>query len=298
MEDRRLPARRRVRRQRKAKTKANITCSNAKRGCKPDLNKQRQDLDAFDVREWFAADPSACISDIAAQTILREYGHASRLWITFPLQDEKRRIRSHFDKAVRVAAKQQVERSRKAARASIETELRESAEKGIHQRIGALAQRARQALLDEQFTPWWQGLQNHLNSFLPEEVVDRFADYLSGFLLVVENETPRNSAKWEDRSKKSNSDWRQLKELLRNLNGKPGDAASMLPASATPPRQEALKTKLIRVMSEELVALDYSRKIIADRFLPFVWHAVGDRILGRSFLRTERRSRHRTTHRK
>ena len=287
-----------MRRQGKAKTDAGKTRSNAQTNRKQGLDERRQSLDSYDVREWFVANPSACVSDIAAQKILREYGHPSRLWITFSLQDEKRRIRSHFDKAVRVAAKQQVERSRKAARASIETELRETAEKGIHQRIGALAQRARQALLDEQFTPWWQGLQNHLNGFLPEEVVDRFADYLSGFLLVVENETPRNSAKWEDRSKKSNSDWRQLKELLRNLNGKPGDAASMLPASATPPQQEALKTKLIRVMSEELVALDYSRKIIADRFLPFVWHAVGDRILGSSFLRTERRSRQRTDHRK
>ncbi len=287
-----------MRRQGKAKTDAGKTRSNAQTNRKQGLDERRQSPDSYDVREWFVANPSACVSDIAAQKILREYEHPSRLWITFPVQDEKRRIESHFDKALRVAVKQQVARSRKAARASIEKELRESAEKGIRQRIGALAQRAGQALVDEQFTPWWQGLRNHLNSFLPEEVVDRFADYLSGFLLVVENETPRNSAKWEDRSKKSNSDWRQLKELLRNLNGKPGDAASMLPASATPPQQEALKTKLIRVMSDELVALDYSRKIIADKFLPFVWHAFGDRILGSSFLRTERRSRQRTDHRK
>ena len=283
---------------RKAKTDVGKMRSNAQGNRKQDLGERGQSLDSFDVREWFAADPSACVSDIAAQKILREFEHPSRLWITFPVQDEKRRIESYFGKALRIAVKQQVGRSRNAAQASIERKLRESAEKGIHQRIGALAQRAGKALVDEQFTPWWQGLRNHLNSFLPEEVVDRFADYLSGFLLVVENETPRSSAKWEDRSKKSNSDWRQLKELLRKLNGEPGDAASMLPASATPSQQEALKTRLIRVMSEELVALDYSRKIIADKFLPLVWHAVGDRILGGSFLRTERRSRQRTDHRK
>jgi hypothetical protein len=287
-----------VQRKGKAKTDVGKTRSNAQTNRKQGVEERRPSLDSYDVREWFVADPTACVSDIAAQKILREYEHPSRLWITFPVQDEKRRIESYFGKALRIAVKQQVGRSRNAAQASIERKLRESAEKGIHQRIGALAQRAGKALVDEQFTPWWQGLRNHLNSFLPEEVVDRFADYLSGFILVVENETPRSSAKWKDRRKKSNSDWRQLKDLLRKLNGKPGDAASMLPASATPPQQEASKTKLIRVMFEELVALGYSRKIIADKFLPLVWQAVGDRIRSRSFLRTERRSRQRTDHRK
>jgi len=121
---------------------------------------------------------------------------------------------------------------------------------------------------------------------------------LSGYLLVLENETPRSSATWEDRNKKNNDDWRQRQKLLRKLSGGLADAASMLLPSATPPQQEALKTKLIRVMSQELVALDYSRKIIADRFLPFVWDAIGEGILGRSYLRAERRSRQRTAGRK
>src|SRR5258708_21913490 len=193
---------------------------------------------------------------------------------------------------VRVAVEREP-RSRGAKRASIERRLRESAEKGTREEMVALAHRTGEDLVNDQFTLWWQSLRNHLSVIIPEDVVDRFTDYLSGYLLVMENETPRSSATRENRKKKVNNG-RQLKKLLRKLNEGPGDLDSMLPPSATPPHQEALKTKLIRVMSEELVALGYTRDIVAYRYLPFVWKAVSHRILDRSFHRIERRSRHRT----
>jgi hypothetical protein len=286
-----------ARRQRRPKRKANTSGSALGPVCKLALGEGRRGVDSYDVREWFVTDPSTCVSDIAAQKILREYEHPSKLWITFPAQDKEDQI-SRFEKAVRVAVEQRAARGRRGTRASIEKKVRESAEKGIQKEMVGLVQRAGEALVADQFTPWWQSLRNHLSVNLPAEVVDRFTDYLSGYCLVLENETPRRSATWEDRSKKVDDNWRQLKKLLRKLNGGVGDVESMLPASATPPQQEGLKTKLIRVMSEDLVALGYSRKIVADKFLPVVWDAVCDRILGRSFLRIERRSRQRTTHRK
>ena len=289
MKNRRPPTRRQVLRQRKAKTKANITCSNAKSGCKPDLYKQRQNLDAFDVREWFATDPSACVSDIAAQKILRSYEHPYRWWIKFPGKDEKKLIKSHFG-----TIEKEVGHRGKAARPSIEKKVQESAERSIREKIGIVEQWSARVLADDQFTTWWRSLRDHLENFLPSEVGDRFADYLSGFLLVEENETPRSSTTRENGGRKTNSGWRQLKKLLVTLNGGPGDLKTMLPPSTNPPHKESLKTKLIHLMSDELAADDYSRKVIADRFLPPTWNAIGETIRDSSFLRAERRSRQRT----
>ena len=287
-----------MRRQRNRKIGVQKKRSSRPRNQKQSLGEREHVLDSYDVREWFAADPAACVSDIAAQKVLRGYEHPFRWWITFPVQEEEGRIRSRFEKLIRSTVERRAAHRRSATRASIEKKIRESAEKGIRKQMLGLTHRAGEALVADQFTPWWQSLQNHLSVILPEEVVDRFTHYLSGYLLVLENETPRSSATWEDRNKKTNDTWRQLKRFLPKLNGGPGDLESMLPASATPPQQEGLKTKLIRVMSEDLVALGYSRDIIAYTFLPFVWDAVDDKILARSFLRTERRSRHRTSLRK
>ena len=286
-----------MRRQRKSKIEVWKARSNGPRNRKG-LDWRKQALDSYDVREWFATDPSSCISDRSAQKILREYEHPYRWWIEFPRKHEKTLIRSRFDKAAPIAVDQRAVRSQNPKRASIEKTVRESAEKHIREIVADIAHGAGKVLIADQFRPWWQSLRNHLNDVLPREAVDRFADYLSGYLVVQENETPRSSATWENKNKKNNNDWRQLKKLLRKLNRGPANAASMLLPSATPPQQEALKTKLIRIMSEELVALDYSRKIIADKFLPFAWDAVGEGILGRSFLRGERRSRHRAARRK
>jgi|SRR5215471_9226885 len=229
--------------------------------------------DTYNVREWFAADPAACISDPAAQKILREYEHPYRHWVKFLGKDEERRIRAAFDKAVRVKTKERAVGIGKAKRAAIEKTLRESAEKGIRRKMRTLSWPAVQVLVNDQSTAWSESLRKRLNRFLPHKVVDRFADYLTGFLLVQENETPRSSA-------------RKLKKLLRKLNGRPVNPASILPASLSPPHQESLKTRLIALMSEELVALGYTRKKIAHRFLPPLWDAVGEGIRDSSFLRT------------
>src|SRR5258708_4901400 len=78
------------------------TRSNGAHNRKQGLNGRGPTLDSYDVREWFSRDPSACISNRAAQKILREYEHPSRWWITFPIQDEEDRIRSRFEKMVLV----------------------------------------------------------------------------------------------------------------------------------------------------------------------------------------------------
>jgi len=216
----------------------------------------------------------------------------------FPGKDEEDRIRAAFEKAVHLKAEELAARSKKARLAAIERTLRASAEKGVRMHMDSLSREAAASLVADQFKPWWQSLRDHLLSCVLDEIADRFTDYLTGFLLVQENETPRATATWErnkgKQQKVTNADWRQLKNLLKKLAEGPCDLAAALPASTNPPHQESLKTRLTTLMFKELVALDYSRKLIAGRYLPAVWNAIGEGIRDSSLLRTERRSRHRT----
>jgi hypothetical protein len=279
-------------------TKKQVERSIAKPVPKPKVHERKNPQDSHDVREWFAADPSACVSNPSAQKILRAYEHEYRPWIKFPGKLEERTIRSAFEKAARVHVEQRFAHGGKRARAAALKKVLKKVEKGVQTTIQARASGPAQALVSDQVTPWSESLRNHLKEVLPQEVVERFADYLTGFLLIQENETPRRSATWEDRSRTSNAGWRELKKFLPVLNGGPGDLGSMLPASTCRPHEEALKTKLTRLMSQELFELIDSRKEIARNFLPKIWDAIGEGILDRSFLRTERRSRRRTAQRK
>jgi hypothetical protein len=258
------------------------------------INERKNPLDIYDVREWFAADPSACVSNPSAQRILRAYEQEYRQWIKFPGKSEERSIRLAFAKVTPIYVEELCKGAGKRARDAALMKASRNVEKHVRTRMQALLSGPAQALVSDQTTPWWESLRNHFNDVLPNEVVNRIADYLTGFLLVEENETPRSSTTWEDRGKTSSKDWRRLKKFLPMLNGGSGDLGSMLPASTCPPHQEALKTKLTSLMSQELFELIGSRKEIARNFLPKIWDAIGQRILDRSFLRTERRSRQRT----
>jgi hypothetical protein len=176
----RLAARHQGRPQRRAARKANATGLILKPGSEPVVEGRRRRVDSYDVREWFVADPSACVSDAAAQRILRDYEYPYKWWITLPVQEKEDQIRSSFDKAVHIAVDRGTARGQVAARASIEKKVRESAEKAIRKEVLAFAQLAGEALVADQVTPWWQSLRNHLAANLPEEIVTRFADYFSG----------------------------------------------------------------------------------------------------------------------
>jgi len=259
----------------------------------------KQSLDSHDVREWFAADASACVSDPAAQKILREYEHPYRFGTKFPGKYEEDQIRANVEKPIRIATEKRAARSKNVKPADIERAVRQLAEKYIRMRLHNLSREAAASLVRDQFTPWWQSLRDHLLSCVPREVADRFADYLTGFLLVQENETPRTTTVWnrnknKQEAKVTNTDWRHLKNLLKKLAEGPCDLASVLPASPNPPHQESLKTRLIALMFQELAALDYTQKSIAKKYLHPVWDAIGEGIRDSSLLRTERRSRHRT----
>ncbi len=273
----------------------------------PPLNNMRRNkagaigrgLDSFVVREWFAVDPAACISDLTAQQILREYEHSYRWWFKFPGKNEQDQIKAAFDKAVQIWTLKRTAHGKRSKRENVERVLRKSSEKFAQREIERLSSKATEALFNDQFTPWWQSLRNYICTCVPREVADRFADYLAGFLLVQENETPRSTAHWKKEKGKeqeevTNTDWRQVKKLLKKLAGGSSVRSSMLPATANPPQQESLKTRLIVLMFQELVALDYSRKLIADKYLPMVWNAIGEGIRDSSLLRVERRSRQRT----
>src|SRR5690242_11422525 len=68
----------------------------------------KEPIDAHDVCEWFATDPAACVSNPAAQKILRAYEHPFKWWIKFPGRDEELSIRTTFEKAAQIHIQQKL----------------------------------------------------------------------------------------------------------------------------------------------------------------------------------------------
>lgn len=204
---------------------------------------RKTQLDTFDVRERFAADPLKCIRNLAAKRVLREQDPGWRPWVRLPL---------------------------------------------AHRRAGTeIVAPAR----------WEEKYWNSLSGYLEELIGDaklgaRFADLLVGYLLVVENEYehmgPTVSSFREAMAdvSKQKSSGRAMRPLRRIMGS---------PATSRPQRRESLKLVLSRNMVADLVASGLSRKFACEERLPQVWAAIGVKLNPKSILRTERRSRKRTT---
>jgi hypothetical protein len=121
----------------RGRTKSKIAQPRAKtkKASKPPAHLRKESSDSHDTREWFAADPSACISNPAAQKILRQYEHPYRYWTKFPGKDEENRIRATFEKPIRIETKKRAARSKNAKPAVIEKALRELAERDIRKQV-------------------------------------------------------------------------------------------------------------------------------------------------------------------
>jgi hypothetical protein len=142
---------------------------------------------------------------------------------------------------------------------------------------------------NEQF---WSGLSGYLQQLVDLKLGPRFADYLVGYLLVVENETPgrtcrdrQNYTPMKLRPRVFESDAKRERELhrLKRIVGPP--------ATSSPQRQPSLKLVLNAAMVRDLVASGLSRKIACEERLPVIWAAIGVGVEPASILRTERRIR-------
>ena len=142
---------------------------------------------------------------------------------------------------------------------------------------------------NEQF---WAGLCGYLQQLVDLNLGPRFADFLVGYLLVVENQTPgrtcqdrRNDTPVKLRPPVFESDAERDRELhrLKRIVGPP--------ATSNPQRQPSLKLVLNTAMVRDLVASGLSRKIACEERLPLIWAAIGVGVESGSILRTERRIR-------
>jgi hypothetical protein len=117
--------------------------------------------------------------------------------------------------------------------------------------------------------PFWSDLSVFLQDMLvvSEKVSRRFADFLVGYLLATENESPGRE--------------------LRPLRTIVGSAAT-----ANPQRRESLQLVLTRAMVDDLMK-EYSRKTACEVLVPQIWSAIGITLQPNSILRMERRSRRR-----
>ena len=153
-------------------------------------------------------------------------------------------------------------------------------------------------LLTEIIAPvrWQEGYWNSLSGFLEElvgsDLGSRFADFLVGFLLVVNNETPgRNYQDTESRITREQNphDHEAAAKRDRDLHRLKRIVGS--PATSRPQRKESLELVLCNAMVVDLVRFGLSRKIACELRLPQIWATIGIKIDSASILRMERRSR-------
>jgi len=126
-----------------------------------------------------------------------------------------------------------------------------------------------QAVPSQDKTAFWDDLSEYLREkvSVSEMLAQRFADFLVGYLLVIENESPGRAL-------------RPLRPLI-------GSAAT-----AKPQRREHLQLILTRAMTADL-SPEFSRKVACEVLIPQIWNAIGITVHPNSVLRIERRSRRR-----
>jgi hypothetical protein len=237
--------------------------------------RHRPSPDEYDVWHWFARDPQACVADAGAQRVLRGLKHPSRPWFQFPtLQD-----------IIRAGTPEERKRLEKE----------------------------RDDLIKRQREPWWQHLRTELLPVgVPVSLADRFADHLSGYVVVRDREQAKfeeqpvrvvstkrgyelispsgRSRQFPGEQKKGRvlPEWRRAKRLVKELAFPP------IP-TATPPGKQSLKTTLTSLMIREMQRHGASLAEAAET-VNSVWALIGeagDEFDPGSVARADRRARQR-----
>jgi hypothetical protein len=234
----------------------------------PRQRRHRRPPDDYDVWQWFARAPQACVADSSARRILRGLKHPFRPWFRFPTLDE---IKS---------ARKAEERKR--------------------------LQKERDDLIDQQHVPWWQHLRAELLRVgVPALSADSFTDYLSGYVMVRDRDQAKSEkerinlvlsdrgyvleSSGEQKKGRVTAEWRRAKRLARALRFPPSPTTH-------PPHSQSLKTTLTHLMVEALKSDGASLAMAADT-VNSVWGLIGEASnefdLGFSVARAARRARQR-----
>lgn len=155
-----------------------------------------------------------------------------------------------------------------------------------------LYQEHEKPLVDNQQIPFWDDLRRQLEKLkLPNGLDARFADYLTGYLLVRSLQQTRGKSKDLDGIPQEDT-WRELKRSsrLRAIG-----LAPALAISPSPPHAMALKTRIIGLMQDDLVKRGWSRKRSIDLYVIPVLGVLGIGADSESILRQARPSRLRKT---
>lgn len=131
-----------------------------------------------------------------------------------------------------------------------------------------------------QYGPWWEALRDAIGDLalgIPETVRDRYADYLTGFILVCEEQQERDTSAW--------------RAFVRSETLKEIGIVAAGSCSATPARKEHLKTVLCKLMTDDAVIECHKSYLVPGRILTPVWALVGEQIKPESLAREIRRSR-------
>jgi hypothetical protein len=139
---------------------------------------------------------------------------------------------------------------------------------------------------------FWNGLSGCLEELVGSGLGSRFADFLIGFLLVTDNETPGRN--YEDSMRRITQkqiprDPEATTKRERDLHRVKRIVGS--PATSRPQRRESLQLVLSKAMLVDLVRFGLSRKTACELRLPQIWAMIEIEIDSASILRMERRSR-------
>lgn len=211
-----------------------------------------------EIAHQFSEDPAAGLKDRRSREALRTFEHPYRYWYLLLSSGNR-------EKLVQARPRERPNISPERLRKLLDLDLFENQEK---------------RLIERQQIPFWADLrQQLLHLHLPSRLENRFADLLTGYLLVLELQTEQRGKSWRAFKRSST-----LKEA--------GITPSMT-ITATPSHQEHLQTRILVLMAEDLAKRGWSQK--RDIYLRFVipaWQLIGIKIENdESLLRYVRRSR-------
>jgi hypothetical protein len=212
-----------------------------------------------EVAHRFSQDPAACLKDRNARRVLRTYEHPYRYWY-------KLLPKNNREKVVNLHLQRHPHSRKEKVRLLLDQDQFKNVEK---------------PLVERQQIPYWNDLREQLlHIHLPPRLENRFADLLTGYLLVLELQPEQHGKLWRA-FKRS----RKLKEV--------GVTPSMT-ITAMPPHREHLQTRLLVLMMEDLARRGWSEKrAIYLRFIIPAWELIGIKIRDdESLLRQVRRSHH------
>jgi hypothetical protein len=242
----------------------------------------------LEVAHCFSWDPVACLKDRGARSVLRTYEHPYRYWHQPFSKDQWKKV---VEQHLRGLGLQHNAAERKKLEA-----------RGPEYWMRTVGRK----MVDEQQIPFWDALRKKLADLkeLPRGLEIRFADYLTGYLLVSELQPPTQQEKSLEVPWPSNS-WRKItypvprpwpllwRSFKRSRALKKAGATAAATITTELPHREHLKTRLVVLMAQDLARRRWrGKRPIYRHFVIPAWKLIGIEIRDdESLIRQVRRSR-------